>query len=137
MSPPTERDKMVAGHPYDPADPNLVADRLRARTLCQEFNALPPEAAARAAAILGELMNAHGSVTITAPFRCGYGYNIQAGENTHMNYDCVILDIAPVVIGKNVLSGPGVHLYGATHPMSATERLPSLLDAVNLACLAR
>ena len=42
---------MLAGQAYDPADPALVADRLRARRLCTEFNALP-EVNAQAAALL-------------------------------------------------------------------------------------
>lgn len=92
----SERDKMIAGQPYDPANPHLIADRLRARILCHKFNALPPEATTKATAILKELMNAHESVTINAPFHCDYGYNIHIGLNTYLNYDCVILDIAPV-----------------------------------------
>jgi maltose O-acetyltransferase len=122
----SERDKMLAGHPYDPTDPQLVAHRLRARTLWHEFNSLPPEASARAASILKDLMDAHETVTINAPFRCDYGYNIHIGQDTYLNYDCVILDIAPVKIGNRVLLGPGVHLYGAVHPMSAVERQKGL-----------
>ncbi len=34
----TERQKMLAGDPYDPLDPELVAGRARARDLCQALN---------------------------------------------------------------------------------------------------
>jgi maltose O-acetyltransferase len=37
--PRSERDKMLAGEPYDPLDPELVGVRDRARDLCQELNA--------------------------------------------------------------------------------------------------
>jgi maltose O-acetyltransferase len=126
MSILSEREKMVAGQLYDPADPQLIADRLRACTLCHEFNSLPPELAAKGAAILKELLHAEPTVTINAPFRCDYGYNIYIGQNAYLNYDCVILDIAAVRIGNNVLLGPGVHIYGATHPMNAAERRSGL-----------
>ena len=35
----SERQKMVAGEPYNPMDPELVAARVRARDLCQALNA--------------------------------------------------------------------------------------------------
>ena len=35
----TEREKVLAGQPYDPLDPQLGADRERARALCQAINA--------------------------------------------------------------------------------------------------
>jgi len=35
----TERDKMLAGGLYDAFDPGLVAERNRARDLCQALNA--------------------------------------------------------------------------------------------------
>jgi Maltose acetyltransferase. len=35
----TERKKMLAGELYDPMDPELVAERTRARDLCQALNA--------------------------------------------------------------------------------------------------
>ena len=34
----------------------------------------------------------------------------------------MILDPAPVIIGSNVLFGPAVQVYTATHPISASER---------------
>lgn len=122
----SEREKMLAGQAYDPADPHLVSDRLHARTLCNYFNNQGPERASRSVSILAELLDIAPSATIHAPFRCDYGYNLHIGANTYLNYDCVILDVAPVTIGCNVFLGPGVHLYAATHPMSAAERRTGL-----------
>ncbi len=39
-----------------------------------------------------------------------------------MNFDCVILDVAPVIIGNNVMCGPKVQLLTATHSLDAKER---------------
>ena len=34
----------------------------------------------------------------------------------------MVLDVAPVSIGSNVMFGPGVQLYAATHPLDAVVR---------------
>ena len=51
-----------------------------------------------------------------------------------MNFDCVILDCAPVRIGNNVACGPGVQIYAATHPIDAEERIkgPELAKPVTI-----
>ena len=38
------------------------------------------------------------------------------------NFNCVVLDVAPVRIGNHVLFGPAVQVYAATHPVDAGER---------------
>ena len=39
-----------------------------------------------------------------------------------MNAGCIVLDCAAVTIGVNVLIGPGVHIYAATHPIDPSVR---------------
>ena len=39
-----------------------------------------------------------------------------------MNFNCCILDVNTVSIGHNVLLGPNVQIYTATHPLNAHER---------------
>jgi acetyltransferase-like isoleucine patch superfamily enzyme len=48
--------------------------------------------------------------------------NITLGDRVFFNFNCVILDVAPVVIGSGVLFGPAVQIYAATHPLSAAKR---------------
>ena len=98
----------------------------RASTLCHEFNALAPTEGARKQELLASLFGYACDARITAPFHCDYGYNITLGPNVYFNFDCVILDVASVAIGKNTLLGPGVHIYAASHPMSAIERRSEL-----------
>lgn len=120
---PTEREKMVAGTPYRPADPELTALRLRARRLCRLFNTSNEEEPARRDSLLRELFGRLGERFEVEPdFRCDYGCNIFAGESLFMNFGCVVLDVAPVVLGANAFLGPGVHLYTATHPIDPVER---------------
>ncbi len=125
---PSQRDKMRAGEPYDSSDPQLVADRQRARTLCQALNTLPPDdivgLARTVAALFGAPLVGPGAITaeITPPFFCDYGHHITLGDKAYFNFNCVILDVAPVHIGARALFGPGVHIYTALHPLSVAER---------------
>jgi acetyltransferase-like isoleucine patch superfamily enzyme len=53
----------------------------------------------------------------------GGWFNIFAGENLFVNFGAVFLDCAPIRIGRNAFLAPGVHLYTATHPTDAVERV--------------
>jgi maltose O-acetyltransferase len=119
----TEKDRMLAGELYDAADPELVADRLRARERCRALQDLPPSAdAAQRRRLVELLLHAATDACITPPFFCDYGFNIRLGRNVFFNFNCVILDVVEVRIGSNVLCGPGVHIYTASHPLGAQER---------------
>lgn len=120
---PTEMEKMLAGERYNASDPELVVARLRARDCCQKLAALSPYAsAAERSGLLAQLFGRETDVDITPPFFCDYGHNIEFGSNVYFNFNCVILDVAPVAIGDNVLFGPAVQIYTASHPMDADAR---------------
>ena len=123
----TEKDKMIAGELYDPLDPQLVEDRIQARLLLKALNESredDPEARNR---ILASLFpNASSGLWLQPPFYCDYGYNIQIGERVFFNFNCVVLDVAPVRIGNRTMFGPNVQLYAATHPLNHIERSSGL-----------
>lgn len=120
----TELEKMLAGELYWATDPELVALRKPARRLTREYNRSSEEETQRRQAILKELFGATGErIEIEPPFYCDYGSNIYVGNNFYMNFDCLILDCAKVEIGDNVLFGPKVQIYTATHPVDAEERI--------------
>jgi maltose O-acetyltransferase len=118
----TEKQKMIAGLPYDPYDPVLVADRIRAREILRGLNACPPADDAARKAFTLELFGVETGAFLQAPFYCDYGYNITPGKGFYCNFNCVILDVAPVRLGDHVLLGPAVQIYTATHPLDAAER---------------
>jgi len=123
----TEREKMVSGERYDPSDPDLVADRRRARELTGEFNGTGAGETERRRGLLRRLFDDLGAACqIEPPFRCDYGYNIGVGANFYANFDCVILDVCPVEFGSHCLLGPGVHVYTATHSLDPAERREGL-----------
>jgi len=59
---------------------------------------------------------------IEAPFHCDYGFNIEIGDNSFINVNCVILDGAKVTIGNNVFIAPAVGLHTAEHPLDVERR---------------
>ncbi len=118
----TEREKMSAGQLYDPLDAELTRLRLHAHASIRHFNRHDdPEKANEE--ILKPLFAKTGKVMlIEPPFYCDYGFNIQVGENFYANFDCILLDVCPIIIGDNCLLAPRVGLYTATHPLRADER---------------
>ena len=114
---------MIAGELYNPLDPQLTAERLHARLLLKELNDAREDQSEERKRILAALLtNAGTGLWLQPPFYCDYGYNIKTGENVFFNFNCVVLDVAPVVIGSRAMFGPNVQLYTATHPINYLER---------------
>ena len=114
---------MLAGEPYDPLDPELVAARKRARDLCWALNAGQEAEQDQRRSILCQLFGAGGdTVWMQPPFFCDYGSNIELGQRVFFNFNCVVLDVCPVRIGSFTIIGPAVQLYTATHPLDPALR---------------
>jgi maltose O-acetyltransferase len=122
-----EKDKMLAGELYDPLDRQLSEERRRARLLLKALNDTRDDQVEERSRLIRELIPSAGpGVWIEPPFYCDYGSNIVLGEKVFFNFNCVVLDVAAVRIGTNVLFGPAVQIYAATHPLSAAERRTGL-----------
>lgn len=123
----SEKEKMLGGEPYDPLDSQLSAERRRARLLFKALNDTRDDQQEERARLIRELIPDSGeAVWIEPPFFCDYGSNIRLGDRVFFNFNCVVLDVAPVRIGSGVLFGPAVQIYAATHPLSAAERRTGL-----------
>jgi maltose O-acetyltransferase len=119
----TEKEKMLAGEMYNPADPELVKDRENARRLVRIFNQTLENESNKRIKLLKELLGSTGENVYMEPsIRFDYGYNTYVGENFFANFDCTILDVCEVRFGDNCLLAPGVQIYTATHPLHPTER---------------
>jgi maltose O-acetyltransferase len=125
------RDRMLRGELYIAEDPEIQAAYARAQDLLDRFNATPPAAAAAAErrALLGELFGGAGGggglgegVIIRPTFRCDYGTQISIGAGTFVNFDCVMLDVAPITIGRAGQIATRVQLLTATHPIDPGPR---------------
>ena len=87
----------------------------RAHTLCEMFNT-PQTPSDRRKEILEELFGQKlDDVAVYPTFRCDVGRNITLGRGVLINFDCVILDSAEVVIGDHVLIGPKVCIVTPSH----------------------
>ena len=118
----TEKERMLAGELYNALDSQLTRERNHCRALCRRLNASSEEATEERRLILSELFGAPTDAWIQPPFYCDYGTNIRLGSKVYFNFNCVVLDVMPVVIGDHVLIGPAVQIYTATHPLDAVER---------------
>jgi len=123
----SQKEKMLGGELYDPLDPQLSAERRRARLLFKALNDTGDDQQDERARLIKELIPAAGEgVWIEPPFYCDYGSNITLGDRVFFNFNCVVLDVSPVLIGSRVWFGPSVHIYAATHPLSAAGRRTGL-----------
>lgn len=119
----TEKEKMINGLLYLASDKMLTDDRASAKALTFAFNQLHPSQVEQREEMIRKLFGKTGeNVWIEPSFQCDYGYNIAVGENFYANHNCVILDVARVTIGDNVLLAPCVGIYTAAHPLDAASR---------------
>lgn len=123
----SEKEKMLSEELYDASDPELSADRKRARVLFKKFNDSSEEEKLERKQVLKELIPSSGAkLWIEPPFYCDYGKNITVGDHVYFNFNCVVLDVAKVTIGNRTLFGPNVQIYTATHPIKAELRASGL-----------
>jgi maltose O-acetyltransferase len=123
MAERSEKQKMLAGEDYDALDPELQADQAAAAAWMVRYNAALAEPAATWHALLAERLASVGpGAVVRPPFHCDYGYNISLGANVFINFNCVILDVAPVAIGADTRIGPAVQIYAADHPRDPATR---------------
>ena len=126
----TEKDKMLSGENYFPADKVLVDERSKAKDLCFELNSLPSSKISERRIILSKLFGScSDSICVESNFFCDYGYNIFVGKNFYVNHNCVILDCAKVIFGDNVFIGPNCGFYTANHPIDFKERAKGIESA--------
>jgi maltose O-acetyltransferase len=119
----TEKEKMLAGELYDPLDPQLSDERVKARLLLKELNDSREDQPEERARILKELIpDAGAGLWLQPPFYCDYGTNIKVGDRVFFNFNCVVLDVMQVTIGSRTMFGPNVQIYTATHPLNHIER---------------
>ncbi|UOE94978.1 sugar O-acetyltransferase [Alkalihalobacillus sp. LMS39] len=119
----TEKEKMLAGEMYNPADPVLLKDREEARRKVRIYNQTLESEGEKRVQLLKDLLGSTGEHVYMEPnIRFDYGYNTHVGENFFANFDCIILDVCEVRFGDNCMLAPNVQIYTATHPLHPIER---------------
>ena len=126
----TEKEKQQAGELYNANDRELFNERIKAKKLCAEYNAVECNDFQKRERILDRLVALRGENTVIEPnFFCDYGYNIVIGDNFYANHNLVILDCADIEFGNNVFIGPNCGFYAAEHPIDANLRNQGLESA--------
>lgn len=118
-----QKERMLAGLPYKAWMDGLAKERTANQDRIYEYNQLRPSQFQKREEMLKEILGKAGkNICIEQPFHCDYGCNIEIGDNFFGNYHLVILDVAKVTIGNNVMCGPNVGIYTAGHPVHPQSR---------------
>lgn len=118
----TEKEKMLAGESYNGFDPELEAERQKAKDLSRLYNLT--ETLPERQTILQQLLGKIGQDSIIEPpFYCSYGQHTTIGNHVYLNYMCTILDNNEVRIGHHVMIGPVVQIYTVAHAIGAETRI--------------
>jgi maltose O-acetyltransferase len=115
--------RMLRGELYRPLGEDIAAEQARAQELLERYNATRHSEHELRTRLLHELLADVGEgVVIRPPFRCDYGSRIAIGARTFVNFDCVMLDVAPIRIGTACQIATGVHIVTAAHPVDPEPR---------------
>lgn len=114
---------MLEGKPYTPATAELNRYACQGHRLSHDYNLTYDDQTEQRAAILAELLGAHGqNIYLQGPIQFDYGRFTTIGDNFYANFNLTVLDTCPVTIGDNVMLGPNVSLLTAKHPLRYQQR---------------
>ena len=99
------------------SDDKVMEQQKVTRKLTQQLNTVDRSNFDEIAKIVAKLFGACNNAFVNPPFYCDYGFNIKAGKNLFVNYNCTILDVATVTFGDNCFVAPNVAIYTAGHPL--------------------
>ncbi len=119
----SELEKLEAGLPYDFTDPEVDGRKLQAVLGCQKLNAISVLETEQRQEVIRQLFGSVGvNPNVLPVFNCDYGKNIHVGHDFLINYNGIILDIAPVHIGDHVMIGPNTLITTVGHPITPKGR---------------
>lgn len=87
--------------------------------MCQEYNQTPANDKKHREELIRKLFGKVGKNPDVEPnVFCGFGFNIEVGDNFFANNGCNFVDPAKISFGNNVFIGPDCGFYTAHHPIS-------------------
>ncbi len=117
------RECVLAGEPFRMPDWDFIATVGKARDQVAEFNRTPNAQPERRLELLKGLFGKFGEGSRVEPIlSLDLGFNIEIGERSFINCNCILLDTYPIRIGDDVQIGPGTMLFAAGHPVRAADR---------------
>ncbi|WP_025725015.1 sugar O-acetyltransferase [Acholeplasma granularum] len=123
----TEKEKMLSGELYLANDKELSEIRKNMLSKLHTYNHADYNDYKLRDKLIKEILGGHKTnLKITAPVFFDYGINTYVGKNFYANFNCIFLDVSTITIGDNVMFGPRVGLYTATHPIDSEVRSSGL-----------
>ena len=104
------------------SDDTVFEEQKRCRRILQKLNFMDRGDFDGIAKVVEELLGEASGAFVNPPFYCDYGTHIRVGKNFFANYNCTIIDVAPVTIGDNCQMTPNVAIYTAGHPVYPSTR---------------
>ena len=104
------------------ADDDVCEEMIKCRKILQKLNFMDRSDFDGISDVLKELFGSSDDAFVNPPFFCDYGSHIHVGKNFFANYNCTIIDVAPVIIGENCQLAPNVAIYTAGHPVHPAAR---------------
>lgn len=104
------------------SDEKVLAEQKKCRAVLQKLNFMDRADFEGIAETVKALLGTSDGAFINPPFYCDYGSHIHVGRNFFANYNCTIIDVAPVTIGDNCQMAPNVAIYTAGHPVHPAVR---------------
>ena len=121
----TERERMIAGKLYNPADAEIMQEQTGGAHFLKEYNALGQGDEARMKELMQQMFAEVGEgCYIQPPFYANWsGKHVHLGRNVYANFNLTLVDDADIYIGDMTMIAPNVTITTATHPI-----LPSLRE---------
>ena len=126
----TMRERMAAGQLFTDNCDGLAEDRQNAKRRMKAFNETGPDEIQTRIQLMHEMFGKETKAWIEPPFYFCYGYNIDIGEKSYVNFNCQFVDDGKITIGKKVMFGPGVTIATVGHPINPNYREYMYTDAV-------
>ena len=126
----TMRERMAAGQLFTDNCDGLAEDRQNAKRRMKAFNETGPDEIQTRIQLMNEMFGKETKAWIEPPFYSCYGYNIEIGEKSYVNFNCQFVDDGKITIGKKVMFGPGVTIATVGHPINPNYREYMYTDAV-------
>ena len=119
----TEKEKCAVGLLYYTNFPGREEDHLRCADLCWEYNYTRPSDMETRERLLRQIFGKVGKNPYVEPnIFCGFGWNIEVGDNFFANNNCVFVDPGKITFGDDVKIAPQCGFYTALHPLDPQQR---------------
>ncbi len=124
----TEKEKMIRGEIYNPADKEITSEQVELLQKLAYFNTLDAHHLEERNKYIKETFAEVGEhIYIELPFHANFGgKHVHIGNDFYSNFNLTLVDDGHIYIGNNVMIGPNVQIITAAHPLDPELRRQGL-----------